>query len=1201
MVSFSIDRGGTFTDVYAIYNNQIFIEKLLSVDPSNYPDAPVEGIRRILERVLNKPIIYGKIDPKYIKQVRMGTTVATNALLERKGAKSALVTTKGFGSALEIGYQNRPKLFELNIQKPSLLYEKVVEVDERIVVKGSALEVEKAIDIDKITTQLQELKNEGFESIAVVLMHAYGFSEHEKIIKSIALEMGFQNVSISSEVMPSIKFIDRGDTTVVDAYLTPHIQAYIASFQKGFSSPIPSQKLLFMQSHGGLSEASHFSGANSLLSGPAGGVSGYGYSFDTDKPLIGFDMGGTSSDVSRFDKGVTISYENEIDNIKIKTPQIEILTVAAGGGSRLFYKNGLFVVGAESSGANPGPVCYKKGGYLSITDANLVLGRIVPEYFPKIFGAKQDEALGYAESYQAFEELAKEINADNENKLTIEEIALGFLEVANENMSKPIREVSTQKGYEIASHALCAFGGAGGQHAVAIARKLGMGEIFIHRYSGILSAYGLNVAKRWVRKQSSINQPLERIKSTQLQNTIEKLQRDSLKEFTLFDNATVEHRATVGLKYQGSEHQIFVDVDSEWQEAFEAEHQREFGFLLDKELEVVDLIVETIIDEASIERIEEPLGSPTKSVDTHKVYFAEGWLDTRIYQLSELKVDEEIEAPAIIMNETSTILVEPNSKASILPYRDIKITLLEESKSTLSTDKDPIQLAVFNNQFMSIAQIAGNALQKTAVSTNIKERLDFSCALFDGDGNLIANAPHIPVHLGAMSHTVRSIKAQFSDIQQGESFITNDPSFGGSHLPDITVITPYVENGKIEFWAANRGHHADIGGVVPGSMPPFSTHISEEGALIRPMKVVEEGVFQEEKLRAIFTQAKARKIDENISDIKAQILSNKKSISLMCELFSQYTKAVVLSYMEYLQEVSVEAVERLLDERVASPLSAVDYLDDGSRISLKIYKQSSCIPTETDGNESAKYIFDFSGSAMQSFYNQNAPSAITSSAIIYVLRTLLNEDLPLNEGFLKPIETVVPKDSLLNPSSEAAVAGGNVTTSQRIVDVLLRAFEECGASSGCMNNVSFGNEHFGYYETIAGGSGAGEGYDGASGVHTHMTNTKITDSEILEHRYPVVVRQFALRQDLGGKGKYCGGNGVIREIEFQEAVNVSLITERRAIAPWGAKGGKDGSRGENILKRHGKCYHLSPKASLEVQKGESIIIKTPCGGGYGEV
>jgi 5-oxoprolinase (ATP-hydrolysing) len=1177
----------------------------------------VEGIRRILERIFNKPIIYGQIDPTLIQQIRMGTTVATNALLERKGAKSALLITQGFESALEIGYQNRPKLFELNIQNPSLLYEKVVEIEERVVVSQSGLVVEKALDNNRVKNQLQELKNEGFESIAVVLMHAYGVDKHEKMIKKLALEVGFENVSISCEVMPSIKLIDRGDTTVVDAYLTPHIQAYIESFQKGFSSPIPSQKLLFMQSHGGLSEASHFSGANSLLSGPAGGVSGYGESFDTDKPLIGFDMGGTSSDVSRYENGVTISYENEIDNIKIKTPQIEILTVAAGGGSRLFYKNGLFVVGPESSGAAPGPVCYKKGGYLSITDANLVLGRIQPDYFPKIFGANQDEPLGYEESYQAFEALARIINAQNEKKLTIEEIALGFLEVANENMSKPIREVSTQKGYDIASHALCAFGGAGGQHAVAIARTLGMGEIFIHRYSGILSAYGLNVAQRRVRKQSSLNRLINEIETEFLQNQIEELQKASLKAFTLFDNAKVEHKATLGIKYQGSEHQIFVDVESDWQEAFETEHQREFGFLLDKELEVVDLIVETIIDEAFIKRVEEPISTPSKRVDRQKVYFKEGWMETPIYQLSELEIGEEIKAPAIIMNETSTILIEPNSKATILPYRDIKITLLEETKKSLSTNRDPIQLAIFNNQFMSIAQIAGNALQKTAVSTNIKERLDFSCALFDANGNLIANAPHIPVHLGAMSHTVRAIKAKFSNIQSGESFITNDPSFGGSHLPDITVITPYVKDGKIEFWAANRGHHADIGGVVPGSMPPFSTHISQEGALIHPMRVVEKGVFQEEKLRAIFTQSKARKMDENISDIKAQILSNQKAIGLMCELFSQYSKEVVQSYMAYLQEVSVDAVEKLLDARVKSPLSAVDYLDDGSQIVLNIYKTSSRstspeveriqeiessigIPTETDGNEGAKYIFDFSASAMQSFYNQNAPSAITSSAIIYVLRTLLNEDLPLNEGFLKPIRIILPKDSLLNPSSQAAVAGGNVTTSQRIVDVLLRAFGECGASSGCMNNFSFGNEEFGYYETIAGGSGAGEGYDGASGVHTHMTNTKITDSEILEHRYPVIVREFGLRHNSGGKGKYCGGDGVVREIEFREKVNVSLITERRAIAPWGAKGGGDGSRGENILKRNGKSYHLSPKASLEVQKGESIIIKTPSGGGYGQ-
>ncbi len=1191
MVAFSIDRGGTFTDIYAVYEGRVYTEKLLSHDPANYPDAPSEGIRRLLERILNIRIPAGKIDPAHVKWVRMGTTVATNALLERKGARTALLITKGFEDALSIGYQNRPKLFDLNIQKPSKLYERTVGIDERVIMEEGEAVVEKAPDPHAVKALLAELKAEGITSLSVVLMHAYRFDIHEKLIRELAEPMGFENISLSCEVIPTIKLVNRGDTTVVDAYLTPKIQAYIHTFQEGFASVLEARKLLFMQSHGGLCEAGMFRGANALLSGPAGGVLGYANAFHSDMPLIGFDMGGTSTDVSRFDGTYSVSYEHTIDGIAIKTPQIEILTTAAGGGSRLFYRNGLFVVGPESSGAHPGPVCYKKGGYLSITDANLVLGRIRPEFFPRIFGPSQDEPLGLEEARRAFEALTAEINADLETPMRVEEVALGFLEVANEHMVKPIREISVQQGYDVREHALAAFGGAGGQHACAVARKLGMRTVYLHRYAGILSAVGLNGADMAVREVKSLGLSFDALDGEGLAAEIAALRQRLEVQLGLKEGDQPELRATLNLRYRHVEHTIPVPADLETcRDAFEAAHRRVFGFIMpERPIEAAELVVELLLPgeralskpvQTEAENVAEPLRRP--------VYFEQGWIDTPYYPLDALVPGAPVEGPAVILHDTSTILVEPDASAVLSDEGDLEMTLLRVERKQYTAEYDPVLLSLFNHRFMSAAEQMGRMYRRTAVSTNIKERLDFSCALFDKKGSLIANAPHIPVHLGSMGYAVRHVLDTFREtMASGDSFITNAPSEGGSHLPDITVVTPHFEGNEIAFVTANRGHHADIGGAAAGSMPPFSTRIEEEGALFRAMKIVQNGVFDEAGVRTILEAAGARTVENNLSDIRAALSANIAGGEQVRELWRSYSKEVTDAYMEHIIATSARSVRTMLEALVTEARHACDYLDDGSRIDVRIFR------------EGERFVFDFSASELQSHTNQNTPFSVTASAVVYTLRSVLGEDLPLNEGFLAPVRIVVAENSLLNPDPHAAVVGGNVTTSQRIVDVLLEALEACAGSQGCMNNVSFGDGSFGYYETVGGGSGAGLGFDGADAVHTHMTNTRITDAEIIETRYPVIVRRFGIRKGSGGQGKWRGGDGIVRELEFKRPLQLTLITERRVFAPRGAAGGSHGERGQNLLIRNGRPKRLPSKISLDINEGDRLLLMTPGGGGYG--
>jgi len=1154
MIKIAIDRGGTFTDIYAVYKDRVYVKKILS-ESEHYEDSNSEGIRLILEE------IYGKkpkiIDLSLFEWIRFGTTVVTNALLERKGEDVVLFVTKGFKDILDIGYQNREDIFALDIKKPKPLYKRVVEIDERVYPKDGGFEVLKELNKKEIEPHLKDI-----DSLAVLFLHSYGYDLHEKEIKKIA--KGIKNISLSSEVSVSSKAVERGDTAVVDAYLTPILKKYIKNIVKNFKGE--KKKLYFMKSDGNLCEAKEFRGSVALLSGPAGGVVALKSIYE-GKPLIGFDMGGTSTDVSRFDSKIELKYYSEVAGVKVATPNVDIHTVAAGGGSRLFYKNSMFIVGPQSSGSDPGPLCYGKGGYLSVTDANLVTGRLDVEYFPKIFGKSQNEPLDIKAAREGFEKISKKL------KKSIEEVAEGFLDVANENMANAIKEITIKKGYDVKNHILCAFGGAGAQHAVFVARKLGIKRVFIHKDAGILSAVGIANADIVKTYQKSLEKRVEEV--------------DLDREFEAFSDEGEEVKKYLLLKYEGSENLIEVDFDKDFKREFEKKHKRVFGFLMNKPLVVESIKIDFVKKSKKIKR-EKIAKKEVVPAKKKKIFINSKWQEAYLYD--EISPGLKIEGPALIIQEASTIVLDENSKAYVNEYGDIDI-FLEETKEQKKLKE--VQISLYSNRLKFIATKMGDILQKTAVSTNIKERLDFSCAIFDKDGNLISNAPHIPVHLGSMSSVVKSIIKKFNFnssnfTTHSSTFITNVPYEGGSHLPDITVVTPYIQNGEVLFWVASRGHHADIGGAVPGSMPPFSKNLHEEGAIIEAFEVVENFEFKEEVLRAIFKSAGAREIENNINDIKAQIAANMAAIEDMNELIKE-DKDGLFWYMKEILKISKKRIKEFFKSLDKKELKGEDFLDNGAKIELniKIFEDGSA-------------IFDFSNSSLELLSNQNAPYSVVKSAVIYAIRVMLNEDIPLNEGIIEPIKIVTKKGTILNPSKDAAVVGANVTTSQRIVDVILKAFGACAASQGCMNNIIFGDESFGYYETIGGGAGATPKGDGASAVHTHMTNTKITDVEVIERRYPVKIERFEIRKNSGGNGKYKGGDGIIREFEFLKPLKVSVLTERRVFAPYGMAGGESGKKGENILITKEKKINLTSKAQFKVQKQDRLIIKTPGGGGYGK-
>jgi 5-oxoprolinase (ATP-hydrolysing) len=1260
-IKISIDRGGTFTDVHAIVPGKSdIVLKLLSVDPANYRDAPTEGIRRVLEATGNpsprgKPLSLDSIDV-----LRMGTTVATNALLERKGTKSALLTTKGFRDLLRIGNQARPNIFDLSARRPDVLFETVVEVDERIIpshprssqdvlsssrsitgVTGEKFHVLQELNDLKITEDLQSLKDQGYQSIAVALVNSFACPEHELKIGEIARSLGL-SVALSSLLQPMIKVVPRGMSTTADAYLTPVIKSYVDSISANFEGGLGGShgcRVEFMQSDGGLVDFRKFSGLKAILSGPAAGVVGYAAtSWDPESrvPVIGFDMGGTSTDVSRFDGHLEHTFSSSISGVSIQAPQLDIKTVAAGGGSVLSWQNGLFMVGPESASAHPGPACYRKGGPLTVTDANLLLGRLLPEYFPKIFGPTEDQPLDREITRKMFEQLTEQINAQQKSrKFSPEEVALGFLKVADESMTRPIRNLTEGRGFETSSHHLACFGGAGGQHACNVAVSLGISRIIIHKYSSILSAYGLALSEVVHEVQEPMaaeyasSQELISGKFTKLvARTTEELVEQG------FTNDQVRHELFLNMRYDGSDTSLMIrnSQEGDFASAFVERHKREFNFTFDRPILVDDIRVraiassKTVVEDSPLQQLKRaklhPAGEPAQR---SKVFFNsnEGYVLTPVYLLNELGSDVELHGPAIIIDKTQTIVVAPNAVANVL-QTCVVIDLKSTPREKATADHiDPIRLTIFGHRFMSVAEQMGRTLQKTAVSTNIKERLDFSCALFSPDGGLVANAPHVPVHLGSMQFAVRFQHERWlGNLKDGDVLVANHPMSGGTHLPDVTVITPVFALGteEIIFYVASRGHHADIGGVLPGSMPPNSTELWQEGAAIESEKVVENGVFNESRMRELFLEFPARhpgcsgsrNLNDNISDLKAQIAANSRGITLIRGLIEEYSLKVVQQYMYAIQETADLAVRNLLKSLYKShggqPLEALDFMDDGTPIQLKI-------TIAEDGSA----VFDFEGTGPEVNGNINAPEAITHSAIIYSLRCMIAADIPLNQGCLASIQVKIPKPSILSPTRAAAVVGGNVTTSQRVTDVVLKALHACAASQGCLNNLTFGVDAkknpatgdtvpgFGYYETIAGGAGAGSTFEGENGVHTHMTNTRITDPEILEKRYPCILRKFQLREGSGGEGLHKGGEGVIREIEFLTPLQCSILSERRVHRPYGMDGGGPGATGLNLwlckdaVTGQDRTVNIGGKGSVAMKTGDRVVIMTPGGGGYGKV
>ncbi|KAK7220543.1 hypothetical protein V2G26_008546 [Clonostachys chloroleuca] len=1322
-IRIAIDRGGTFTDCVGEQDGKEIIIKLLSEDPANYKDAPLEGIRRIMSHFLGREIPRGEaLDTSQIESIRMGTTVATNALLERKGEKMAMVVTEGFKDCLTIGNQSRPKIFDLAIRKPDVLYETVIEIQERVTLEdyaedperktsepeaqvgtqeaagktlvrglsGETVRVLKRADEDEVRRKLKIVYDQGIRSIAVCLLHGYTYPDHEALIGRVAREVGFSNISLSHELMPMIKLVPRATSVCADAYLTPAIKKYIDGFSAGFEGGLGTRSVKeergakgarceFMQSDGGLVDVEKFTGLKAILSGPAGGVVGYAttsYDNNTKIPVIGFDMGGTSTDVSRYGEGrYEHVFETTTAGISIQAPQLDINTVAAGGGSRLFWRNGLFVVGPESAGAHPGPACYRKGGPATVTDANLYLGRLLPEFFPKIFGENEDQGLDPEASKRVLQELADQVNEETVTNLSVDEVAHGFLTVANETMTRPIRSITEAKGHDSSKHRLATFGGAGGQHAVAIAESLGIRQILVHRYSSVLSAYGMALAdvvderqepdsNTWEDNGKVVDELKERMRK------LKEKSRESLADQGFNDNE-IGFEEYLNMRYRGTESALMIIKPSEeeakqyfdgndWSfgQAFVKQHQYEFGFTLDERDIIVDDIrvrgigksfrhKEKTVDE-QLKVIKKQDVAESKRHGSQQVYFGEGRLDTPIFKLENLDVGDVVKGPAILADGTQTIVVTPKSQALVTETHviiDLEYSNSKESSQTGVENKevDPIMLSIFGHRFMSIAEQMGRSLQKTSVSTNVKERLDFSCAIFDATGGLVANAPHLPVHLGSMSTFVRcQAEIWRGKLNKGDVIISNHPSYGGTHLPDVTLMMPAFDSKgeEILFYAASRAHHADIGGISAGSMPPHSRELFQEGASIRSEKLVSGGKFDEKRVIELFYDEPARypgcsgtrTLADNINDLRAQVSANQKGISLIETLIEEYGQETVQFYMVNIQKNAELCVRRLLKEVSerfeGKDLSAVDYMDDGSPIRLKV---------KID-REKGEAEFDFEGTGAEVYGNINAPQAITYSAIIYCLRCLISEDIPLNQGCLKPIHVRIPPKSILSPSPGAAVVGGNVLTSQRITDVILKAFEACAASQGCCNNLTFGfggNQSgqdavkgFGYYETIAGGSGAGPTWVGTDGVHVHMTNTRITDSEIFERRYPVLLREFSIREGSGGKGQHRGGHGVIRDIEFRIPLQVSILSERRVYHPYGLKGGEDGECGLNLWIRNVekavsweesiKAFHegddhsrekvfeerhinMGAKNSAAMKAGERIRILTPGGGGFGPV
>jgi 5-oxoprolinase (ATP-hydrolysing) len=1190
---FWIDRGGTFTDIVARDPaGNLATRKLLSENPRHYPDAAIAGIRAFLGLAPDAAMPPGAIDV-----VKMGTTVATNALLERKGARTLLLINRGFADLLRIGNQARPRLFDLDIRLASMLYERVAEVDGRVAVDGSVI-----IPLDEATAvkALQLAREDGITSVAIALIHAWKYPEQEQKLGRLARQAGFTQISLSHQCSPLLRLVPRGDTTVADAYLSPVLRRYIA----GISAGLGGAKLYFMQSHGGLAEEQTFSGKDAILSGPAGGIVGAvrtaamaGFS-----SVIGFDMGGTSTDVALYDNAFERSFETEIAGVRLRAPMLAINTVAAGGGSILHFDGARLRVGPESAGANPGPACYRNGGPLSVTDANVLLGKVQPQYFPEIFGPNGDQPLDAAIVGQKFAALAAEICAASGTPRTPREIAEGFIRIAVANMAHAIRQISVQKGHNPADFALTSFGGAGGQHACLVADELGMDTIFIHPLAGVLSAYGIGLADFLVLREQAVELPLIETHLAELAAAAAALATQAAEALHAqhVDRATIASKIFLHLRYAGTDTALQVPFTTlaEMHGAFEAQHQKRFGFTTPEK----PLIAETISVEAAapginISEAETPRRTaPLAPVTATEIYTNGAPHIAPVYDRAALAPADKLTGPALIFEANATTIIEPGWQAEVTPQNHLilkRITPRAGAQIADISKPDPILLELFNNLFMAIAEQSGVVLRNTAQSVNIKERLDFSCAIFDADGGLIANAPHVPVHLGAMGASVRHvIELRGSTLKPGDAVALNDPYAGGTHLPDITVITPVFDDAgsSIRFFTGSRGHHADIGGLTPGSTPPFSKTLIEEGVVINNFLIRSAGIFQEQAFRDILADAKypARNPEQNIADIKAQIAANETGVNALTAIIARYGWATVAAYMGHVKANAETAIRNVIGKLRDG---SFDYrLDDGTPLHVAVRIDRAA--------KSA--TIDFTGTGPAQKNNFNAPPAVTTAAVLYAFRCLVGADIPLNEGCLKPLTIIIPEGTFLSPPPGSAVVAGNTEISQAVTVALLGALNACASAQATMNNFLFGNATYQYYETICGGAGAGPDFDGASAVHTHMTNTRITDPEILELRFPVRVERFAIRQNSGGGGATQGGNGVIRKIRFLEKMTATIVASRRILAPFGLAGGAPGMPGRQWVERaDGSTEILAGSAESDLEPGDAFVIETPGGGGFG--
>jgi len=1194
---FWVDRGGTFTDLVACRpDGRLLTHKLLSENPEAYDDAALQGIRDIMGVASNAPLPAEDIDA-----IKMGTTVATNALLERKGDRTLLVVTRGFRDQLRIAYQARPRLFDQHIVLPEMLYERIEEVTERVDAQDNVLI---PLDLDDLAPRLEAAFADGIRAIAIVLMHGYRMTRHEEAIADLAQKIGFTQISTSHRTSPMIKFVGRGDTTVADAYLSPILRRYIDRLAADLDQATHT-KLQMMQSNGGLTDAGLFQGKDAILSGPAGGIVG---AVKTAKQagfnkVITFDMGGTSTDVAHYEESYERVFDTVVAGVRIHAPMLLIHTVAAGGGSLCRFDNGRFQVGPQSAGANPGPACYRRGGPLAVTDCNVMLGKLQPKFFPSVFGPNQNEPLDSAPVKAKFDALAADLAKTSGVTLTPEAIASGFLKIAVENMANAIKKISVQRGYDVTDYALQCFGGAGGQHACLIADVLGMKTVLIHPFAGVLSAYGMGLADVTALREKSIEAPLTADMLGQLKAELDNLASATEAELHHQDIAAdrIATHLYVHLRYDGSDTALqvpFGDMPA-MQAAYDDAYQSRFGFLMPGKALVAAMVsVESIGHTFELETgaIAGGTGAP-KPDDVISAYMDENYLDTPVYQRAKILAGQRLQGPALIIEPTGTNVIEPGWEAEMTGLGNLVVrrVVALERRLAVGTDCDPVMLEVFNNLFMSIAEQMGYTLQNTALSVNVKERLDFSCAIFDASGALIANAPHMPVHLGSMGESVRAVlRDNHGSIGHGDAYVLNNPYNGGTHLPDITVVTPVFEtpnSDKILFFVASRGHHPDVGGRTPGSAPPDSAHIVEEGVLINNFKLVDQGTYRETEMMEVLTSAQypARNPEQNIADLRAQLAANEKGVRELHKMVSQYGLDTVIAYMGHVQNNAEESVRRVIDTLNSGSFTYP--MDNGQQVQVKI---------SIDKSQRAAVV-DFTGTSPQNPNNFNAPAAVCRAAVLYVFRTLVAEDIPMNEGCLKPVTIILPDDCMLNAQYPAAVIAGNVETSQIVTDTLYGALGVMAAAQGTMNNFFYGNATYQYYETLCGGSGAGPDFDGTDAVHTHMTNSRLTDPEVLEWRYPVVLESFEIRHGSGGIGAHKGGNGVRRRLRFLQDMQAVILANHRIVPPYGMNGGGAGAVGRNWVERSdGAIDEFGATGLREMAPGDVFVIETPGGGGFGK-